>query len=235
MTIRIVPFLVFLSPPLIVSCIAHHCDKTTFNYVKDHSLRGNSIEMTSNQTEAKHNPQEQELTDHQKELLKIPLNAIRMSMSFLPFGVTIILKFLMMDFPDLFRVQIFVMLCCVLQGSRIVIILTCILKAHPRGGSKNLPTAVGGQIFFPPALPPGGDFTKPKWEKVLTPGVNLPNFFFTLGVSRWGCLPFSPWVSTSKSFLPWGAPPHTPTPCPSMSVIVKKCVFAQGSLFLLVG
>ena len=131
MTIRIVPFLVFLSPPLNVSCIAHHCDKTTFNYVKDHSLRGNSIEMTSNQTEAKHNPQEQELTDHQKELLKIPLNAIRMSLlSFLPFGVTIILKFLMMDFPDLFRVQIFVMLCCVLQGSRIVIILTCILKAN---------------------------------------------------------------------------------------------------------
>ena len=131
MTIRIVPFLVFLSPPLIVSCIAHHCDKTTFNYVKHHSLRGNSIEMTSNQTGAEHNPQEQELTDRQKELLKIPLNAIRMSLlSFLPFGVTVILKFLMMDFPDLFRVQIFVMLCCVLQGSRIVIILTCILKAN---------------------------------------------------------------------------------------------------------
>ena len=131
MTIRIVPFLVFLSPPLIVSCIAHHCDKTTFNYVKDHSLRGNSIEMTSNQREAEHNPQEEELTNRQKELLKIPLNAIRMSLlSFLPFGVTIILKFLMMDFPDLFRVQIFVMLCCVLQGSRIVIILTCILKAN---------------------------------------------------------------------------------------------------------
>ena len=131
MTVRIVPFLVFLLPPLIVSCIAHHCDKTTFNYVKDHSLRGNSIEMTLNQREAEHNSQDQELTDRQKELLKIPLNAIRMSLlSFLPFGVTIILKFLMMDFPDLFRVQIFVMLCCVLQGSRIVIILTCILKAN---------------------------------------------------------------------------------------------------------
>ena len=87
--------------------------------------------MTLNQREAEHNSQDQELTDRQKELLKIPLNAIRMSLlSFLPFGVTIILKFLMMDFPDLFRVQIFVMLCCVLQGSRIVIILTCILKAN---------------------------------------------------------------------------------------------------------
>ena len=87
--------------------------------------------MTFNQREAEHNTQEQELTDRQKELLKIPLNAIRMSMlSFLPFGVTIVLKFLMMDFPDLFRVQIFVMLCFVLQGSRIVIILTCILKAN---------------------------------------------------------------------------------------------------------
>ena len=92
MTIRIVPFVVFLLPPLIVSCIAHHCDKRTFNYVKDHSLRGNSIEMTPNQREAEHNLQEQELTDRQKELLKIPLNAIRMSLlSFLPFGVTIIL------------------------------------------------------------------------------------------------------------------------------------------------
>ena len=63
---------------------------------------------------------------------------------------------------------------------------------------------------------------------MLTPGVNLPNFFFTLGVSRWGCRrcrPFSPWVLTSKSFLPWGAPPHTPTPCPSMIDIHEKLKF----------
>ena len=35
------------------------------------------------------------------------------------------------------------------------------VEVHTPGrGSKNLPAAKGGQNFFSPALPPGGDFTK---------------------------------------------------------------------------
>ena len=77
------------------------------------------------------NTQNHPLSDHQNELLKIPLNAVRTSMlSFLPFGTMIILRFVLINYSDFVRTQVFVTLICAMQGLRIVLILALLLKAN---------------------------------------------------------------------------------------------------------
>ena len=77
------------------------------------------------------NTQNHPLSDHQNELLKIPLNAVRTSMfSILPFGIMIILRFLLINYSDFVRTQLFVTLICAMQGLRIILILALLLKAN---------------------------------------------------------------------------------------------------------
>ena len=75
-----------------------------------------------NEDQENYQTQNHPLSDHQNELLKIPLNAVRTSMlSFLPFGIIIIIKFLLINYSDLVRTQLFVTLICAMQGLRIVL------------------------------------------------------------------------------------------------------------------
>ena len=96
-----------------MTCIGYICDKRTYNYVKTNSY-GN----------------ENQLTEQQKMLLHIPLNAVKSSLlSFLPFFIIPVIRFFG-DVSDLARFHGYVIVFCFIQGSRITIILTCLLKAN---------------------------------------------------------------------------------------------------------
>ena len=77
--------------------------------------------------------QHQELTEHQKELLKIPLNAVRVSLfHFTIIGIFLLIRLFvfMGQLPILFRAVAVSSVFCILQASRVVIILTCLHKAN---------------------------------------------------------------------------------------------------------
>ena len=100
-------------PTFIMTCIGYVCDKKTYNYVKTNTF-GN----------------ENQLTEQQKMLLHIPLNAVKSSLlSFLPFFIIPLVRFFG-DVSDLARFHGHVIVFCFIQGSRITIILTCLLKAN---------------------------------------------------------------------------------------------------------
>ena len=128
----IITFLATFLLIVFASIIAHICDRLTYHYVRSNSYAGNSNQSLPNNQNIGNNQVIQELTEHQKELLKIPLNAVQVSLShFVVFGFLIVFRLLGMgNLSLLFRVQVLVTLICVLQGSRVVIILTCLHKAN---------------------------------------------------------------------------------------------------------
>ena len=126
-------FLLNTIPTGAVTIVAHYCDKLTYKYVETNTFsRSSNGRMTkSNEDLETTNSQGHPFSDHQNELLKIPLNAVRTSMfSFLPFGIIIILRFLLINYSDFVRTQLFVTLICAMQGLRIVLILALLLKAN---------------------------------------------------------------------------------------------------------
>ena len=117
-------FLIKLLPIVILTITAHVCDKLTYKYVETNTFsRTSGGRMTKpNEDQENINTQNHPLSDHQNELLKIPLNAVRTSMfSILPFGIMIILRFLLINYSDFVRTQLFVTLICAMQGLRIVL------------------------------------------------------------------------------------------------------------------
>ena len=105
--------IILLMPTFSMTCIGYLCDKQTYNYVKTNTF-GN----------------ENQLTEQQKMLLHIPLNALKSSLlSFLPFFIIPLVRFFG-DVSDLARFHGYVIIFCFIQGSRITIILTCLLKAN---------------------------------------------------------------------------------------------------------
>ena len=99
--------------------------------MKDNTFGGNKNQVRPANHQNNIQAVENELTDHQKELLKIPLNAVRISLlSILPLIFGLILKFVIGDnLTGLVRLNIALLMLCMLQGVRIVIVLTCLHKA----------------------------------------------------------------------------------------------------------
>ena len=113
--------------------IANICDRLTYDYVKENTFRGNKNQVGPTNHQNNIQAVENELSDHQKELLKIPLNAVRISLiSILPLIFGLILVFVIGDnliLKGLVRINIALSMLCMLQGVRIVIVLTCLHKA----------------------------------------------------------------------------------------------------------
>ena len=102
-----------LIPTFVLSFIGYHCDKKTLKHVKDNTIGDQN-----------------HLTEHQKMLLRIPLNAIKTSLiSFLPYIIIPMVKYFG-NVSDLTRFHCHIALFSFIQGSRIIIILTCLLKAN---------------------------------------------------------------------------------------------------------
>ena len=99
--------------------------------MKDNTFGGNKNQVRPANHQNNIRAAENELSDHQKELLKIPLNAVRISLlSILPLIFGLILKFVIGDnLTGLVRLNITLLMLCMLQGVRIVIVLTCLHKA----------------------------------------------------------------------------------------------------------
>ena len=99
--------------------------------MKDNTFGGNKNQVRPANHQNNIQAAENVLTDHQKELLKIPLNAVRISLlSILPLIFGLILKFVIGDnITGLVRLNITLLMLCMLQGVRIVIVLTCLHKA----------------------------------------------------------------------------------------------------------
>ena len=126
-------FLLNIIPTGAVTIVANYCDNLTYEYVETTTFsRSSGGRMTKpNEDLENANSQGQQLTDHQNELLKIPLNAVRTSMLlFIPLGIIVILRFLLINYSDFVRTQLFVTLICTMQGLRIVLILALLLKAN---------------------------------------------------------------------------------------------------------
>ena len=112
--------------------IAHVCDRLTYAYVRDNTFARNSNQIGP--TNHQHNLQaaEQELSDNQNELLKIPLNAVRISLlSFLPLMILPSLILIIGDnvISPITKIQMGTILICIIQSLKIIIILTCLHKA----------------------------------------------------------------------------------------------------------
>ena len=126
--------IVFLSnivPSGLVTIIAHVCDKLTYEYVRTHTFSRSADGKIIKPEDSQQNTNDQEpLSDHQNELLKIPMNAVRASMlSFGPIVMIIILRYMMKNFSGFARTEMFVTLICIMLGCRIVLTLSLILKA----------------------------------------------------------------------------------------------------------
>ena len=73
-----------------------------------------------------------ELTEYQREVLKIPLNAVKASfLSFIVFGFFGITRILWGNYLTQMKIlQVYTLAISVLQGLRVVVILTCLHKAN---------------------------------------------------------------------------------------------------------
>ena len=118
-------------PTGLLTIVAHICDKLTYEYVRTHTfLRSADRKMIKPENHQESAEDQEPLSDHQNELLKIPLNAVRASMfSFGPIVMIIILRFMMKNFSGFARTEMFVTLICIMLGCRIVLTLSLILKA----------------------------------------------------------------------------------------------------------
>ena len=82
----------FLTITFSGTLIAFFCDRLTYLYVKENTFRRNQNQVGPSNHQHSIQAEDQGLSDHQKELLKIPLNAVRISlMSFLPLMILHIL------------------------------------------------------------------------------------------------------------------------------------------------
>ena len=121
-------FIVGLCIGLSCTLIANVCDRLTYNYVKCNTFGRNQNQIGPASGQPNIEAADQELSDQQKELLKIPLNAVRFSLiTVLPLMFFAALRLLIND--NLMRMTIILSFLCIMQGSRIVIILTCLHKA----------------------------------------------------------------------------------------------------------
>ena len=120
----VVVFLVQVFPFGILGSLVGHCfDNLTCEFVKDNSFGGNL-----NQAQGIND--NQGLTEHQRELLKIPITAKKVSLfSTLPGIIALAIKF-GFGVDDIVRIHLMATLVSLQQTIRIVIILTCLLKAN---------------------------------------------------------------------------------------------------------
>ena len=123
-------FLAYVLPVVFVTILAHKCDKLTYSHVKNNTMIGCSNQIFPIQDG---NIQAtEELTEYQREVLKIPLNAVKASLlSFSIFGFFGIMRILRGSyFSQMEILQVYPLAIGGLQGLRIVVILTCLHKAN---------------------------------------------------------------------------------------------------------
>ena len=122
-------FLSNIVPCGLLTIVAHICDKLTYKYVKTHTFsRSADGKIIKHEDHQESTEDQEQLSDHQNELLKIPMNAVRASMlSFGPIITFIILRSIMKK--GFIRTEMFVTLICIMLGSRIVLTLSLLLKA----------------------------------------------------------------------------------------------------------
>ena len=120
----VVVFLVQVFPFGILGSLVGHCfDNLTCEFVKDNSFGGNL-----NQAQGIND--NQGLTEHQRELLKIPITAKKVSLfSTLPGIIALAIKFVF-GVDDIVRFHLLITLVSLQQTTRIIIILTALLKAN---------------------------------------------------------------------------------------------------------
>ena len=123
-------FLAYVLPVVFVTIIAHKCDKLTYNHVKNNTMMGYSNQIFPIQDGNVQTTEE--LTEYQREVLKIPLNAVKASLlSFSIFGFFGIMRILRGSFlTQMGILQVYPLAICSLQGLRIIVILTCLHKAN---------------------------------------------------------------------------------------------------------
>ena len=122
----------FLTITFSGTLIAFFCDRLTYLYVKENTFRRNQNQVGPSNHQHNIQAEDQGLSDHQRELLKIPLNAVRISlMSFLPLMILHILIVILGDnvISPITKLQIVNIIMCMIQSSKIIIILTCLHKA----------------------------------------------------------------------------------------------------------
>ena len=124
----IVVFLVVVIPlGILVSLVGHWFDTMTCQLIKDNSYGGNYNQVqgfNDNQSSS------QELTEHQKELLKIPITAKKVSLFSISPGIIVLAIKFVLGVDEIVRIHSFITLLSLQQSIRIVIILTCLLKAN---------------------------------------------------------------------------------------------------------
>ena len=124
----IVVFLVVVIPlGILVSLVGHWFDTMTCQRIKDNSYGGNYNQVqgfNDNQSSS------QELTEHQKELLKIPITAKKVSLFSISPGIIVLAIKFVLGVDGIVRIHSFITLLSLQQSIRIVIILTCLLKAN---------------------------------------------------------------------------------------------------------
>ena len=124
----IVVFLVVVIPlGILVSLVGHWFDTMTCQRIKDNSYGGNYNQVqgfNDNQSSS------QELTEHQKELLKIPITAKKVSLFSISPGIIVLALKFVFGVDEIVRIHSFITLLSLQQSIRIVIILTCLLKAN---------------------------------------------------------------------------------------------------------
>ena len=121
----VVLFLVVVLPfGILVGLVGHCFDNLTYKFVKDNTFGGKA-----NQAQGIINDG-QGLTEHQRELLKIPITAKRVSLLSISPGFMLIVIRLVFKFEDIVRVHLFFTILSLQQSLRIVIILTALLKAN---------------------------------------------------------------------------------------------------------
>ena len=117
-----------------ISCtlMAHACDRLTYTYVRDNTFSRNSNQIDPTIHQNNFQTADQGLSDQQNELLKIPLNAVRISLlSFLPLMILPVLILIIGDnvISPITKIQMGTMTICIIQSLKIIIILTCLHKA----------------------------------------------------------------------------------------------------------
>ena len=107
---------------ILSSLVGHWFDTQTCNFIKENTYGGNGHQAQGNNNQG--------LTDHQRELLKIPITAKRVSLLSISPGAIILLVRLGLEFNDINRFHVLNTILAVLQSLKIAIILTCLLKAN---------------------------------------------------------------------------------------------------------
>ena len=117
-----VAFLVVVLPGILIGLVGHCFDNLTYKFVKDNTFGGNL-----NQAQGIND--NQVLTEHQRELLKIPITAKRVSLlSMIPGFLAQVIRLFLND--AIVRIHLILTILSLQQSLRIVIILAALLKAN---------------------------------------------------------------------------------------------------------